>query len=249
MKRAWYLGVTEEEVPQRVILVGDRGRVLRAAEMLDGARILNEDRGLTTTLGSWKEVPVMVAAFGMGAPIAAVVMHELAALGAEHFVRGGTMMTRTTDLGTFIVAERALIHEGTSATYGVTAPAVDIEPRFAQRLVAAADGQAVAVGTVASCDGFYTQMTDMLGGRNQAEDLDRLWDEHDVIGIDMETSALASAAQHLGVGFGSICLASVSQDGPRTMEPDERAVAEERLLHIALDAVASIVHDDRKGSS
>jgi len=245
MKRAWYLGVTEVEVPERVILVGDRGRVLRAADMLDGVRILNEDRGLTTALGSWQDARVMVAAFGMGAPIAAIVMHELAALGAELFVRAGTMMTRSPALGTFIVAERALIHEGTSATYGVTGPAVDLDPEIARQLVGAADGQPVASGTVASCDGFYTQMTDLLGGRPDGKELDRVWDEEGVLGIDMETSALASAARRLGVGFGSICLASVSQDGPRTMDPEERGAAEARLLHIALN----VLIDHRKESA
>src|SRR5690554_4714726 len=103
MRQAWYLRVTEDDVPKRVVLVGDRGRVLTAAELLDDSRVLNEDRGLTTTLGYWDGTPVMVSAFGMGAPIAAVVMHELADLGATRFVRAGTMMTRRTALGSFIV--------------------------------------------------------------------------------------------------------------------------------------------------
>jgi uridine phosphorylase len=237
MKRAWYLGVTEEEVPEKVILVGDRSRVLRAAGMLEGARVLNEERGLTTTLGNWLDMPVMVSAFGMGAPIAAVVMHELADLGARLFVRAGTMMTRSPDLGTFIVAERALIHEGTSATYGYTEPEIDLDAGIAASLVRAADGEPVAIGTVASCDGFYTQMTDLLGGRGDGAELDRLWDDEEVIGVDMETSALASAARRLGVGFGSICLASVAQEGLQVMPPAERAAAEIRLLQIALNAI------------
>ena len=107
------------------------------------------------------------------------------------------------------------------------------------------DGQPVASGTVASCDGFYTQMTDLLGGRPDGKELDRVWDEEGVLGIDMETSALASAARRLGVGFGSICLASVSQDGPRTMDPEERGAAEARLLHIALN----VLIDHRKESA
>ena len=47
---AWYLKV--DASPAAAVLVGDRGRVLMAAEMLDDARLVNEERGLTTVVGS-----------------------------------------------------------------------------------------------------------------------------------------------------------------------------------------------------
>lgn len=239
MRRAWYLGVTEADVPERAILVGDRGRVLKAAELLEGSRMLNEDRGLTTAVGAWDGIAVMVSAFGMGAPIAAVVMHELADLGATRFIRAGTMMIRQGSLGTFIVADRALVHEGTSSAYGMTEPAVDLDGDMADRLLAALSGHGVSVGTVASCDGFYTQMTGLLGSRIGDGDLDELWDREGVLGVDMETSALASVARYLDVEFGSICLASVTSEGPEMMGQEERAGAETNLLRAAFRAVTA----------
>ena len=233
---AWYLRV--DEAPDRAILVGDRGRVLKAADMLDDADLLNEDRGLTTVVGAWHGVEIIVSAFGMGAPIAAVVMHELADLGTSLFIRAGTMMTSRVPLGSFIVADRALIHEGTSATYGITSPDVHLDPEIADSLVTACGSQQVVRGTIATCDGFYTQMTDML--RPVPDELALLWQREQVVGVDMETSALGSVATALEVRFGSLCLATVNADGPTLLDASTRAKAEKELMHAAFDAVATI---------
>jgi uridine phosphorylase len=233
--RAWYLKV--DSSPAGAVLVGDRGRVLVAADLLDDAKLLNEDRGLTTVVGSWAGSGVIVAAFGMGAPVAAVVMHELAAVGATTFVRAGTMMTRRPPLGSFIVADRALVHEGTSITYGIGAPSVDLDPNMADALEAACAGLPVARGTVASCDGFYTQMTDLLA--DVPADLVARWDAEDVLGLDMETSALASVATALDVSFGSLCLATVDVAGPAMLDVPEREAGEARLMRAAFDVVTT----------
>jgi uridine phosphorylase len=230
---AWYLRI--DASPAAAVLVGDRGRVLLAADLLDDAILVNEDRGLTTVIGRSNGAEVIVSACGMGAPIAAVVMHELAALGATTFVRAGTMITRRPPLGTFIVAERALVHEGTSATYGNDAGSVDLDRRIADALAASCHDVPVARGTVASCDGFYTQMTDLLG--DVPAQLVARWDAADVIGLDMETSALGSVAAALGVGFGSLCLATVDVAGPTLLDSAARQVGELRLLRAAFDVV------------
>ncbi len=223
---AWYLKV--DASPAAAVLVGDRGRVLMAAEMLDDARLVNEERGLTTVVGRSNGADLIVSAFGMGAPIAAVVMHELAALGATTFVRAGTMMTRRPPLGTYIVADRALVHEGTSITYGNDAGSVELDRGMADALEAACHDVPVVRGTVASCDGFYTQMTDLLA--DVPADLVARWDAEDVLGLDMETSALASVATALDVSFGSLCLATVDVVGPVMLAAPEREAGEARLM-------------------
>jgi uridine phosphorylase len=243
---AWYLKI--EASPAPAVLVGDRGRVLLAAELLAGAELLNEDRGLTTVVGRWNGDDVIVSAFGMGAPVAAIVLHELASIGATTFVRAGTMMSRRPPLGTFVIADRALIHEGTSATYGHHGSAVDLDTSLADALQSACTGLPLARGVVASCDGFYTQMTDLLGA--VPRDLVARWDAEQVVGLDMETSALASAAIRLGVRFGSLCLATVDVVGPVMLDASERERGEARLLRAALDAVtvtAATVHS-REGA-
>lgn len=237
---AWYLRL--DASPAAAVLVGDRGRVLLAADLLDDATLVNEDRGLTTVIGRSNGAEVIVSAFGMGAPIAAVVMHELAALGATTFVRAGTMMTRRPPLGTFIVADRALVHEGTSATYGNDTGTVELDRPIADALAASCDDVPVARGTVASCDGFYTQMTDLLG--DVPAELVARWDAEDVIGLDMETSALGSVAAALGVGFGSLCLATVDVVGPALLDSDSREAGEVRLLRAAFDVATAAAKEE-----
>jgi uridine phosphorylase len=237
---AWYLRL--DASPAAAVLVGDRGRVLLAADLIDDAALVNEDRGLTTVIGGWNGAELVVSAFGMGAPIAAVVMHELAALGATTFVRAGTMMTRRPALGTFIVADRALVHEGTSATYGNDTGSVALDRDLADALAASCHDVPVARGTVASCDGFYTQMTDLLG--DVPAGLTARWDAEDVIGLDMETSALGSVASAVGVGFGSLCLATVDVVGPKTLDSDAREAGEVRLLRAAFDVATARARED-----
>lgn len=234
---AWYLKLSEDEATEAVVLVGDRSRALRAADLLDRPRVANEDRGLTTVIGEWKGLPVTVSAFGMGAPIAAIVLHELAALGSRRFLRAGTMMVRGIPTGSFIIAERAMVYEGTSAAYDSAGDVVDLDRKVVDAALAAAPTHGTRVGTVASCDGFYTHMTDLLGTRVRGSDLDRIWDDHKVIGLDMETSALANVARRVGVEFGSVCLGTVDVHGPTMLDEAVREAQELTLLEIAFDTL------------
>src|SRR4030095_584177 len=131
-KRAWYLGCTSDQVAERVILVGDPGGVPRLSRCLDDVEFLPVNRGLATATGTHRGVRVTLAAFGMGAPIAVIVLHELGELGSRLFLRIGTTMSLPpTAIGDFVIADRALRHEGTSYAY---APK-DFTPAAGQHLL------------------------------------------------------------------------------------------------------------------
>ena len=120
---------------------------------------------------------------------------------------------------------------------------------MADALCAACHDVPVVRGTVASCDGFYTQMTDLLG--DVPAELVARWDAAGVIGLDMETSALASVAAALGVRFGSLCLATVDVNGPVMLEAPAREAGEARLMGAALgvattEAAAARRHEERR---
>jgi len=241
-KTAWYLRCTEEDVAESAVLVGDRGRVLLAAELLDDAKILNEDRGLTTATGFHNGARITVSAFGMGAPIATVVMHELAELGVKRFVRLGTAMSiGEAQLGEFVIAHGAVRHESTSTSYlPVEFPAV---PDFAltgelERAVGAAD-LAARSGLFATFDGFYTDMFETGFGSEPIADRYAALAKAGVIAVDMETSALFVAARALGVAAGSLCLASVAGVTNEKMQHQDRLDSEAKLLRAGFDALAS----------
>ena len=91
-RRAWYIGCSEEEVGEGAVLVGDPGRIERIAEHLSAPHFVEENRGLRTVTGERAGRRITATAFGMGAPIAAIVLHELFDLGVRAFLRIGTAM-------------------------------------------------------------------------------------------------------------------------------------------------------------
>ena len=244
-KRAWYLNCEAADVGDRAILVGDRGRVARIAALLSDVRWLNEDRGLTTATGTLAERRIVVSAFGMGAPIAAVVLHELHDLGVRTFLRLGTVMVlEPVRLGDLVVADAALREEGTSGTYvPASYPAVaDFDLSGAVRRALAGMDVGWHAGLVASYDGFYT---DMVGSEQEHERLRRLG----VIGMDMETSAVLAVARALGSRAAALCAATVDAATRSRLAGDEREVAEELLVRAGLDALVNFDQSPVTGAS
>lgn len=243
MKRqnAWYLRIDESQAGHSAVLVGDRSRVWTIAGLLDEYDVLNEDRGLLTVTGSLRGQRVTVVAFGMGAPIAAIVVHELASLGVTRFLRLGTMLSLgDTQLGDFILATEAVVAEGTSAFYAPSHPVVfpDVDLNADVRRAAEARSLPMREGRVRSSDGFYTDMMVRESGdpflvqakvREQAA--------AGIIGSDMETSAIFSAGSALGVATASLCLATVDALTAQRLDDGKRLAGEAELAATGLDAL------------
>jgi uridine phosphorylase len=241
---AWYLRCRREDVGDRAILVGDRGRVALAAKLLDNPVWLNEDRGLTTVTGGYAGRRVTVAAFGMGAAIAAVVLHELAMLGVRRFLRLGTVLAiGEAKLGDLVLAEGAVRYESTSATYlPLNYPAIaDHELNAALRARLAAQTRPSLSGLVASYDGFYTEM--FAAEETRKEQIRARMHElagYGVIAVDMETSAVLVVARALGVRAASLCLASVDGITHEKLEREHRVAAEQDLLQVGLAGLTDL---------
>jgi uridine phosphorylase len=61
----------------------------------------------------------------------------------------------------------------------------------------------------------------------------------DVLGIDMETSAVLAISRALGARAGSLCLATVAWQGAKKMDEEERARSEDRLVELGLAALTT----------
>lgn len=240
-REAWYLHCTPEQVGEDAIIVGDRGRVLLATELLDDAELLNEDRGLTTAVGTYRGRRITVSAFGMGAPIAAVVVEELAQIGVRRVLRLGTVMTAgPTELGELVVAHGAVRDEGTSAGYlPIAYPAVpDFDLTARAEAAARATGRPVRTGIYETADGFYTELMRREDAAGQAE-LVRLRAAQHIVGSDMETSAVFVVARARGIAAASLCLASVDGRDFSKLDAEPRRAAELDLLRAGLEALAA----------
>ena len=241
---AWYLGCGPEGVGDRAILVGDRGRVGLVAEHLESPEWLNEDRGLTTVTGGYRGKRVTASAFGMGAPIAAVVLHELRALGVHTFVRLGTVMCLPpAGLGHLVLADGAIRGESTSGTYVPGGfPAVgDHELCAALRRRLGEGDRAWTAGLVASYDGFYTELFALEKERQpEIEARQKVLATLGVVATDMETSAVLAVGRALGARSASVCLASVDGRTREKLGGDEREDGERDLISVGLDAITEV---------
>jgi uridine phosphorylase len=241
---ALYLHSVPEQVGDRAILVGDRGRVNMLADWLTDTVWVNEDRGLTTVTGTYKECRVTVTAFGMGAPVAVIVLHELARLGVQTILRLGTMMCLPpTRLGEYVLADAAIRGEATSGTYvPADFPAVgDHELGQALRNELERSRRPYRAGLVASYDGFYTQMFPLDDSSwNAFRTSQETWKSLGVLGLDMETSAVLAVGRGLAVRTASLCLATVEGPTQHRLGEEVREESERELCHMGLEALISV---------
>ena len=240
--RAWYIGAKREEVGKAAILVGDPARIDRIAEHMCDVHRITENRGLKTITGTRNDQRITVAAFGMGAPIATIVMHELHALGITTFLRIVTAMAvKPAKLGDFVLADGALRAEGTSNTYAPLGfPAIadfELNTELRDRLMVS--GRSWHAGIFGTYDGFYTEMFGLSGQRREMigklkDDIKRLG----LIGTDMETSALLTAARILRVRASTLCVATVDAESQEKIADTDMAALERDMFEIALDVSA-----------
>ena len=242
-RSAWYIGCREDEVGEAAILVGDRDRIDRIAEHLEAPHFVEENRGLRTVTGLRGGKRVTASAFGMGGPIAAIVLHELFDLGVRRFLRVGTAMVMPpAKLGEFVLADGAVRGEGASRTYApIGYPAVaDFELGLALRRALARRGAPWRAGLFGTYDGFYTEMFALDDGEKRL--IDGLRDEIRRLGLiatDMETATLLTAGRVLGAQVASLCLGTVDGLTQTKIDPAELAARERDLFEIALDAIVA----------
>jgi len=161
--------------------------------------MFNHNRGLWGYTGEARDGrPLTIQSTGMGGPSTAIVIAELAELGARTLVRVGTCgaLQPSLALGDLLVVTEALAADGTSrALSGNDRVAGD--PGIRDRLLAAA-GPDGAAGLVVSTDLFY----DSPDGAEQA------WCAEGAQAVEMETATLFALAARRGLRAGSVLLVS-----------------------------------------
>jgi uridine phosphorylase len=242
-RRAWYIGCSEEEVGEAAILVGDRARIDRIAEHLKRPTVLDENRGLRTVTGFRAGKRVTASAFGMGGPIAAIVLHELFELGVRRFLRiGTTMVMPPAELGDFVVADAAFRGEGTSQTYAPLGyPAVaDFDLGVALRAALIKRGRRWrAGGLFGTYDGFYTEMFALSSfDKERVEPTRAEVRRLGLIATDMETATLLTGPNSRRA-WGEPLPRHGRRADQAKIDAAELAASKRDLFEIALDAVVA----------
>lgn len=214
---------------ERVLLPGDPGRALALAQWLTEKPLMfNHHRGLWGYTGMAQDGELLtIQSTGMGGPSAAIVLHELIALGAKRAIRVGTCGALNGDLalGELVVASEALAADGTSRALGA-GERVAADATLTAALSEAGGNPDLVVST----DLFY----EPDGRREQA------WRAAGAVAVEMEAATLfaVGARQEIAVG----CVLAVSDllnpEGRERIDEEELERAAQAMGRVALAALA-----------
>ena len=178
-----------------VIMPGDPLRARHiATTYLDGARCVNEVRGMLAYTGTWKGAPVTVMGSGMGMPSMGIYSYELFHFyGVERIVRVGTAGGYADDLALrdVVAAQGACTNSRFAHQFklpGTFAPLASFDLLEAAVAAARTQGVRLRVGNVLSSDTFYEEDTSAA----------KAWKRMGVLAVEMETAALYMNAARAG---------------------------------------------------
>jgi len=240
------------DVARYVLLSGDPKRVERIAAFFDDSVKVGDYRGFVTHTGSIKGIGVSACSTGIGCPSAAIVVEELAKIGAETIIRVGTTgsLQPNVEVGDMVIASAAVRGDGTSRNYvPIEYPAV-ADFKVTEALLRAAQESKLKAhfGPVLTTDAFYGDMDDL-----------KRWRRLDVLSVEMECSAIFALAKLRKLRAGAILAVDSKplmglgkgefEPGQRTGELDEgvqEAIKEE--IRIAVKAIKILENKSKKRS-
>ena len=223
------------QVAPIVLLVGDPARAERVAGLLDGCSQYNANRGLLGYTGSWDGIRLSVQTTGMGGPSAAIVVEELADLGAATVIRLGTCGAVGEGVGVLdlVIATGAVPLDGATRQYVKAdpfAPVATFDVTRALVKAAASVSRTAHTGLLVSEDAFYRQPDDW-----------QTWARRGVLAVEMEAATIFTVALHRRIGAGAVCLV-VDRVGARDSWASDTEIANATtdLIAVGLDAVVRL---------
>ena len=204
----FHIRCKEGDVGKYVFLPGDPGRCEAIASYFDDPVHIGMNREYNIYTGYLLGEKVSVCSTGIGGPSAAIAMEELAAIGADTFIRIGTCGGIDMDVlpGDVVVATGAVRYEHTSMEYApIEFPAVpDFDVAAALKAAGESLGYRIQTGVVQCKDSFYGQHAPQKSPVSY--DLLQRWESYKRLGVkasEMESAALFVVAAALGVRCGS----------------------------------------------
>ena len=234
----FHLHLKPQQLADKVILVGDPGRVALVASHFDGVECEVNNREFRTITGKFKNKRITVVSTGIGCDNIDIVLNELDALANIDFetrkekanvrqltlVRIGTCggLQPNTPIGTFIASEKSIGFDGL-LNYYANREKLDIEfeeefkkqvkwlPQLGNPYVANADKELLEQiaqddmvrGVTIACGGFFgpqgRRLRIPLADPQLNEKITEFeYKGHKVTNFEMESSALAGLAYHMG---------------------------------------------------
>jgi len=249
-EKQFHIHCAPGDVGRYCLLPGDPGRCEKIAAHLDSPALVASNREFVTYSGALLGEKVTVTSTGIGGPSAAIALEELAALGADTFIRVGTCGGIRLDVksGDLVIATGAVRMEGTSREYApIEFPAVpDYEVLAALADAAKASGRSWYAGVVQSKDSFYGQHApERMPVAAQLLEKWESWKRLGVLASEMECAALFTAGAALKVRCGGAFHVIWNQERNQTGLDQERDEDTERVVRLGIEALKLLIQRDR----
>lgn len=250
MEKQYHINLSKEDIGKYVILPGDPGRCEAIAKYFDDGKIVTSNREFTTYTGTISGEKVSVTSTGIGGPSAAIAMEELVACGVHTFVRIGTCGGINTKVksGDVVVATGAVRMEGTSREYApIEYPAVsDFDVTTAIVKACKELNKNYHCGVVQCKDSFYGQHSpDRMPVSYQLNNKWKAWKRLGVLASEMESAALFTVANSLGVRCGSLFSVVWNQERKALGYMEEDCHDTDSAIQAAVLAIKHLIEESR----
>ena len=214
-----HIGAEKGQIAETILLPGDPMRAKFFAEnLLEDAVCFNQVRGMLGYTGSYQGKRVSVMGSGMGIPSISIYDNELISdYGVKRLIRVGTCGAFQPDLkiGDVLLAQAVSTDSQTNRLrFGGQdyAPFASFDLLFKVYQAAREKDIPVHVGGILSGDTFYMEPSDWW----------KIWADHGILAVEMESSALYTLAARFNVDALTILTVSDS------LVTNERASSQQR---------------------
>jgi DeoD family purine-nucleoside phosphorylase len=220
-----------------VLCPGDPRRASYIAEtFFDGARLVNDERGMLGFTGTFDGVPISVQSTGMGCPSAGIVYEELIQLGARRLVRVGTCgaIGARMAMADVVIGVAASAVDTTALQYAGMdgyAPAASFTLAETATRLARENGARVHTGPIVTSALFYDP---------DAENIAR-WKRTGHLAIEMEAAMLYTVAAVHGVEALAMMTVSdlVTSEASTRVSDDELKRGVDEMMRVACRVAVS----------
>lgn len=250
--KQYHINVSRGEIGRYCIVPGDPGRCEKIASFLENPKQISYNREYCVWNGTLMGETVTVCSTGIGGPSTAIAIEELAACGADTFIRVGTCGGMQLDVrsGDAVIATGAVRQDGTSREYAPAEfPAVS-HPDVLFALIGGAKtlGAPYHAGIVQSKDSFYGQHSPRTMPTSQ--ELLAKWDAWKALGVlasEMEASTLFVVGAARKLRAGAVFLSVWNQERyDAGLDGDSDECHDTSLpIKIAVEALKSLIKTDK----
>ena len=244
----YHIGCKKGDIGRYVFLPGDPDRVPKIAEFWDSAREVSSHREYRVWTGRLDGIRVSACSTGIGGPAVAIAVEELAAIGADTFIRVGTCgaLRKEIRCGDLVISTGAVRLDGTSRQYVQPEYPAAANYEIVLSLIEAAEklGYRYHVGYTASSDSFYVGQGRLgfngylpLGAEKTVETLSKV----NVLNFEMEAATIFTLAGIYGLRAGAVCAVYANRITNRF-----EVKGEEEVCKVAVEAVRILARWDKE---